>query len=802
MKSRLSTAALVVYVLTASGCAYLRVPRIDPSGERIFAEPPIALAPQYRVEPGPPLPDDDVEVILSPQVTVAPVGSEVVLVAGVRGPDGYLRTNRRLEWSLAPGGVGQFVAVGKGGAVDLLLGDFNRPRKVDNTFAVGSTSRRYLQLDRGTPTTEDDICVLRGQGWITLSSPIEGTSHVVVLAPEVHGWESRTRTATVHWVDAQWCFPPPAINPAGSRHVFTTTVMHQTDQSPCVGWPVRYEIVDGPPAGFAPDGAPMVEALTDAAGQARVEIYQQEPGPGTNRINIQVIRPAALGESQGKRIVVASGGTMKTWTSPELALRVTGPAVAGVGTTLSYRIEVSNAGDLPAKDVVVRDELPEGLSYLQSNPAAEVDGRRLQWRLGELGPGERRAVGLDARATQVGSLTHCAEATGARGLKASDCAVATVMAPSVDVKVTGPTQATVGEEVTFEIVITNPSQATATKLLIRDRFDPGLEHPAAEKEEAAERRIERDLGDLAPGQWQRISVTFRVRKTGRLCHVVEVTGANGVQASAQACLTAVEGAARQPAAPSGAESRLSVSKSIVGEDNLPLAPEAGLASRRVGETVRFAIAVSNNGNQELRNLTLVDQYDSALLHVAASDGYRSEKNNLVWTIDSLPAGTTTTFEVNCRCTRAVAKAYNRATVITPQGVRTEDEVCLEVRAAAGGLTISVADLRDPVAVGKGTTYLIGVANQGQTPQRDVTVVASVPLGMIPDRISTSGPVQPTIQGQTIRFGPVAELPAGGTLTYHVVVLAQHVGEFSFRAELTSREQTEPLVGEESTEVVP
>ncbi|MHC4180368.1 MAG: hypothetical protein ACYSWU_22930, partial [Planctomycetota bacterium] len=301
MKSRLSTVAMAVCCLAISGCAYLRVPRIDPTGEHVFAEPPIVTTPQYRAEPGPPAPGDDVEVILSPQVTVAPVGSEVVLVAGVLGPDGYLRTNRRLEWSLAPGGVGSFVAVGKNGPVDLLLGDFTRPKKIDNTFAVGSTSRKYLQLDRGTPTTEDDICVLRGQGWITLCSPIEGTSHVVVLAPEVHGWESRTRTAKVHWVDAQWRFPPPAINPAGTRHVFTTTVMHQTDQSPCTGWLVRYEIVDGPAAGFAPDGAATVEVATDAAGQANVEIFQNEVGPGTNRVNIQIIRPAQLGDSQGRR---------------------------------------------------------------------------------------------------------------------------------------------------------------------------------------------------------------------------------------------------------------------------------------------------------------------------------------------------------------------------------------------------------------------------------------------------------------------------------------------------------------------
>ena len=801
MKCRLITVVLAVCGLAVSGCAYLRVPRIDPTGERIFVEPPIATTPQYRAEPGPALADDDVEVIVSPQVTVAPVGTEVVLVAGVRGPDGYLRTNRRLEWSLSSGGVGHFVAVGKNGPVDLLLGDFNRPRKVDNTFAVGSTSRNYVRLDRGTTTTLDDVYVLRGQGWITLSSPVEGTSQVAVLAPDVHGWEGRTRDATVQWVDAQWCFPPPAINPAGTRHVFTTTVMRQTDQSPCAGWLVRYEIVDGPPAGFAPEGAAAVEVPTDAAGQASVEIFQQQPGPGTNRINIRVIRPATLGNGQGSPLEVASGGTMKTWTSPELALRMTGPAVAGVGSTLSYRIEVSNPGDLPAEDVVVTNELPEALSYLQSNPAAEVEGQKLLWRLGQLGPGQSRTLELDGRATQVGSLTNCADATAAGGLKASDCATATVMAPSVEVKMTGPTQATVGSEVTFEILITNRSESAATELLITDRFDPGLEHEELEKQEAAERKIDRDLGDLAPGQWQRVGVTFRVTQPGRLCHVVEVTGANGVRGSARACLTAVEGTAGQPGPPADAQTLVTVKKSILDENNRPIDATAGLPNYTVGETVRFIIDVTNNGSQELRNLTLIDQYDTSLTKTASSEGYREEKNELVWTIDSLPTGPPTRFEVHCRCVEAAARASNRAAVITEQGARVEDEAWLEIRAAAGGLTITVADLRDPVAVGKETTYKILVTNQGQTSQRDVAVVAAVPVGMMVAPIGTSGPGKFTIEGQTIRFDPVAELAAGESFTCRVHVRTRQAGEFTFQAELTGRDLADPVIVEETTEVV-
>ena len=307
--------ALALCALAAPGCVQFRMPRIDPTGEYVFVEPPITVAPPVHDVPEEQSPWDDKAVRLTPKTTVAPVGSEVVLMAAVCGSDGYLQTNRRLEWSLSPGGVGHFIDVGRGRLVDLMVGDFTRPRKVDTTFVIGSTSRKPLRITRGTPTPDDDVSVRRGEGFVTVTSPVEGSSHVSVFAPEVYPWDARTRSATIHWVDAQWRFPPPSINRSGTPHRLTTTVTRHSDQSPCVGWLVRYEIVDGPPAGFAPDGVTALEVPTDAAGQATLEMFQTQPGPGTNQIAIQVIRPAALGGLGGKRLVVGRGGTTKTWTS-------------------------------------------------------------------------------------------------------------------------------------------------------------------------------------------------------------------------------------------------------------------------------------------------------------------------------------------------------------------------------------------------------------------------------------------------------------------------------------------------------
>ncbi|MBN2473467.1 MAG: DUF11 domain-containing protein [Pirellulales bacterium] len=793
---RLGTLALALCVAAAPGCAYLRVPRIDPTGQRVFAEPPLAGAPQYQSQPGGHLPWDDVALTLSPKTTVAPVGSEVVLLAGILGGDNYLRTNRRLEWSLAPGGVGHFVAVGKTGAVDMLLGDFNRPRKIDNTFAVGSTSRNYLRLDRGTPTLEDDVCVLRGQGWITLTSPVEGASQVMVYGPSVHGWSNRTQTATVHWVDAQWRFPPPAINPAGGRHVLTTTVIRHSNGTPCAGWRVRYEVADGPAAGFAPDGAAAIDVVTDGAGQAGAEIFQQSPARGTNRVCVRVIRPASLGDSNGRELVVGTGSTLVTWSAPDLAVRKTGPAVASPGATISYAVEVSNPGDLRAEQVVVTDTLPDTLTYLDSNPAAEVSGQTLRWPLGELAAGESRRLTLDCRADQPGTVSNSAEATadggGAVGqLKASDTATTNVGAPTIEVEVFSPARATVGTEVTFRMIVHNRGQVAATGLLIKDRFDPGLQHPAMPGPQR--RVIERELGELAPGASREITVTFRAMQAGRLCHTVEVSSAGSVLASAEGCVTAVAAAAVEtPTEEPSPQPRPMISVTKTGPQQAA-----------VGALAQFTIDVTNSGTQPLTGVKVVDQYDAALNPEMATDGYAIENNDLVWTINTLAPGKTERLQVHCRCRKAAAKACNRVVATAGETARDEAEACLQIEAVKSALKITAAALREPVAVGRNVTYEILVTNGGTVAETQVAVVATVPLGMTPAALGTTGPAQapkPTIQGQTVQFDPVAEIPPGKTLVYRVVVRAGQRGDFVFHAELISPSRTLPLAADAKTQV--
>lgn len=815
------TLLAAVLLLAASGCASNfapsncaqncldRCPRIDPTGQSLLVAP----APKATPFPGRMTHCHDTSVAVSPARIIAPVGTEVVVLAGVCGQKGVLKPQEKVEWMLAPGGVGEFIDVGDGlhERLQQLVG--RGPKKVDNTFALAKTVSKLITLTRGTPEPGDDVTVQPGQSWITVSSPIEGTSHVTAYAPDVYGWDSRKQTSLIYWVDAQWIFPPPAINPAGTRHAFTTVVTRQSDNAPQVGWQVRYEIVDGPDAGFAPDGARVVEVPTNDLGQAVAEIFQLQPAAGTNNISIQVIRPAEQGSG---RLVMGTGTTHKTWTAGAMSVRLSGPPQATVGGTLGYRLEISNPGDLSLRDVVAVDSLPPGLTFLNSNPPAVDQQGRLEWAIGDIPARQTRTIEFNVRADRAGTFNNCANARSADNLAGQDCASTTVFAsgaagpatvppPSgqLEVRLTGPAQATVGQEVTFDVIVTNRGNAPISNLVLVDRFDAGLQHQASTSP------IERDLGTLAPGASQRVSVTFRVTQPGQLCNAVEVVSAGGLRAGDRACVTATS---------TGAPPTAGTPSPIAGQQPAISIRKIGPTVKNEGEDAEFSITITNTGPVRLTRIKVSDNYDRALDPVSLTDGYSFVGDDIVWEIDELPVGKSVGLEINCRCVASAPRACNRVTVTTAEGARADSEACLEVRprtggtaprpaptagpstATAGNLTLSIADLRDQIAVGNEVTYELKITNNGRAADQQVVVSVTAPAEMTPISNGSGGPARFTISGQSVRFEPFGEIRPGETLTYQVRMRANRAGTARVRAQLQTRGTTRPIAAEETTTV--
>ncbi|MGI9516193.1 MAG: hypothetical protein ACR2NP_04040, partial [Pirellulaceae bacterium] len=109
-------------------------------------------------------------LITTPDRIIAPVGSEVVVMAGICGEDGHYITNQPLEWMLSQDSAGQIVEVG--GMDHSLFNQLVPPtsRKFAGDYAWGRTGLKSRFITRGTDTTVDDLEVKKGQTWLSLTS--------------------------------------------------------------------------------------------------------------------------------------------------------------------------------------------------------------------------------------------------------------------------------------------------------------------------------------------------------------------------------------------------------------------------------------------------------------------------------------------------------------------------------------------------------------------------------------------------------------------------------------------------------
>lgn len=669
----------------AIGCAQVRIPAIDPTGERFFsgtttleshglfhhrrdAQPvaavqpivpvvtpqpaapppcnppiaavpvqpqplvavpmpsvpvrPVACGPQQMVVPGQAKTGGPIcaepaaycgpELTVTPSRIVAPVNSEVILAAGIRSPDGYYVMRQPLEWMLAQDGVGQFVAVGHESPNDVSFLLRNSPQKVATNYARAHTSTISQTLNRGTASPGDDVRLQKGQSWITVTSPTEGTSHVVVWAPKEHNWERRKTTATIYWIDASWRFPPCAVaRTGGGLGQPLTTVLMRSEGQPLAGWRVRYTVLEGPPAVFSARRNTVEEVFTDNQGRATAQLLPGSMEPGITMIGVQIIRPAS-GRGDLPEMIVGQGTTSVQWTTPGLTVNAIGTSSVAADGTISYRIAVTNGGDLMTRGVALNFAPPQGVTLLNSAPAAQAFGQNYQWRLGDLPPGTTTLVELNCRAAVSASVRSVFKATSTDGLSTEGRTTTEVFTNALSVKMTGPETAAVGSEVKFLIDVTNTGPSTLTNLVASDTFEPGL----TERSGASSPAVRALPGALEPGQTTSFALTFVVSEAGRLSHRLDVTAEGGHRGSARSFVIGTQPVIA-PAPPARTTPTPPPRTSSSSADSAPrLSPTAGslkvTASLhgnpiRQGATTTCSIGVTNDRSVSDQEVTIAVQ---------------------------------------------------------------------------------------------------------------------------------------------------------------------------------------------------
>ena len=682
--------SLWIIAVALPGCARLRLPAIDPTGERIFlprpngtsiltprsaniadpGRPPASIQPAFTRAPNPasccgnqaqprrhgdrqhlipnasrnPTRGQLGEIILTPSRIIAPVGSEVVVLAGICGNDYHYVMNQPLEWTLSGDSVGQLIEVG-----GMEHSRFNKlippsAKKFDGNYAWGRTGLKTRLLTRGTPTPVDDIHLGKGQAYVSVSSESQGTSYITCVAPKAQAWDKRRKSTIIHWVDALWSIPVPKSATAGTVTPLTTLVSKNSDNGGVPGYKVKYTIIGGAPAEFAPNGSQAVEVLTNEQGQATVQLRQAagQFDPGTTQIRVDIVRPAIFGQGE---LQVESGITSVDWSAPALSIRAIGPNSAGINEAFNYRVEVSNPGDQLTRGVVLRTkDLPDGLEFVSSSPKPSVFGRQLEWQLGDIAPGSQpRFVDVQLKSNQRGNNELCFEVSSeADQLRTEACAQTEISAPCIGLQVEGPNAGKVGDQASFDIIIANQCEEPLENLQLQIQYDAGLSAGGD-----LGNPIRAEVGTIQPGDRKSMPITFNIVSPGRHCYNLSVTADGGHTARATECIEA---------APSASTA---INLEMTGR-------------RRIerGDRVLIRGSATNNGNVALNNVTLTNRFSDSLEPRRVSELFPhrwlgNEADELLFELGTLNPGQSKPVEVIYDGLNVDGDAFSEMTISSP-----------------------------------------------------------------------------------------------------------------------------------------
>lgn len=817
---------LFAMIALSNGCATLSIPAFDPSGNRIFASTPTQLTlPQLHGPngrslvpnssfPEPPAPPaclqgpaspktavatkpsaDDRgrcgQMLLTPTRIVAPVGGEVVLLAGICGEDGYFVSGEPIEWMLDPKGVGEIIEVGddlKGKRKSFFTSKSNKPvvEKLDVDFARGRTSSEAGIITRGSARGSDDLKLKKGQTWVSLTSPSEGMSRVTVLAPDSEVWDKRRQTATIYWIDANWQFPGNLDLNVGEDATLLTRVTKAEGYKPAEGWNVKYRLLNEGVGQFLTlypgETAAGADRKVDAEGKAIAQLRNATGKPATAIVGIEIVKP---GESEGNMppLTLARGQVMVSWSAPLLKLTVNSTDTTSVNQPIDFRILLANEGNKAAENVQLTMDLKNNSlqarypnyppNYFASTPLGA------SWNIGTIPPGQAFETVVQINPTAPADYQIEFFYSGSPNMKDRLAKPLLVVQPQIGLKLAparGYEQVEVGQPVVFELLATNTGKQTMNDVTLVFDSDPGLQH------ENGSNQYTQVIRYLPPGQSQTIGVRYVVRKTGELAAqvVAQVNGVNLGQ-PIKAFVRGIEPVPRQPA--------MSV-QLIPANGSTQLVPnvDAGVSG-----------IVQNNGQTVLTNVQVLVEYAPSLALTQASQGVqdRRELNSAIWIIPQLNPGTQVKYDMAFRAIAGSPPPKIRISTRSAEGTAAQFELPFTVPGggdssvlpntpsdpsilpsnpagssvlpSVGGApstpwSLSLVPLEQTVPMQGNSKFMLQFRNNQPTPDQDVRIEFALPQGVrvvgvtsagtpVPNRFSNDSP-------NLLMLDPLASVRAG------------------------------------------
>lgn len=272
-----------------------------------------------------------------------------------------------------------------------------------------------------------------------------------------------------------------------------------------------------------------------------------------------------------------------------LALTKTGPETAILGSDISYNVTVSNTGSSVAKNVVLTDQLPDGLT----SPSGQS---RLRFEIGDLAPKQSKTVAVPVKAAKRGRHCNTVAATSSNAGEAKAEACTVVLQPGLKIVKTGTKEQFLTRNAKYNIVVSNTGDTALTGVVVTDTAPAATTIVSAPGASISGNQAVWNVGNLPAGQEKTFEVTLTSRTPGTHCNSVAVATTEGLRESAEACTV---------------WSGIGAVLLEVVDDPDPI---------RVDEETVYTIRVTNQGTANLNNIRTAAEFDVENTPAATSAG--------------------------------------------------------------------------------------------------------------------------------------------------------------------------------------
>jgi uncharacterized repeat protein (TIGR01451 family)/fimbrial isopeptide formation D2 family protein len=409
--------------------------------------------------------------------------------------------------------------------------------------------------------------------------------------------------------------------------------------------PLHTAFVDAQPSGVVSVTGDLVrwnlgDPLTYASGinthTGVVTLTVRATTPLTNGLVIR--NSATLFERQGLTVTTTASGTVQS--SSALALeKFVAQRVPVPGQLLTYTLIYTYSGDAPARNVLLRDTLPAGTTYVEAQPAPQFAGGtppELRWSLGDLLTPQSGIITLTVRVEDAlpGTLitvTNIATLTADGGLGATATRSIPLPADVSVSKTAGAELTRSGDALVYTVTVRNNGTANTRNVLITDTLGAGMAFSTTPTCDACASTISADgktlqieLSTLNAGQITQLVYSVRVNDlySGTLSNTVRISSPapDLVPENDQATVTT---RARAPV--------LAISKVV--------SPDEGIVVRP-GFPLTYTIYVTNTGDVAADKVVVTDTIPPDTVYVTGSARplVSPLNNELRWVLGTLQPG--------------------------------------------------------------------------------------------------------------------------------------------------------------------